>query len=116
MRSSPRFVGALSFALVLLAAPLARAAGPWVDRSITLRRHVWAFDFGLGIAQVPRAVGPGFNLEGAFAVARHLQLGLRTGFRFSPEARVGEADVYGRPFDTETYGTGIETVANPEFY
>jgi hypothetical protein len=104
------------FAFTLLGAPLARAAGPWVDRSITLPRHDWAFNFGLGIAHVPRSLGPGFNLEGAFGVTHSFQIGLRTGFRFNPTARAGAADVYGRPFDTETYGTGVDTVANPEFY
>src|SRR4051794_25527435 len=116
MKSSHRFVGSLAFVLVLTAAPLARAAGPWVDRSITLPRHDWAFDFGFGIAHQPRTLGPGFNLEGAFGVTHAVQLGLRTGFRFNQPARFGEADIYGRPFDTETYGTGVEVVANPEFY
>jgi hypothetical protein len=116
MKTSPRIVGLSIFALTVVAAPAVRAAAPWVDREITLPRHDWAFDFGFGVAHVPRALGPGFNLEGAYGVTRHLQLGLRTGFRFNDAARLGQADVYGRPFDTETYGTGIEVVANPEFY
>ena len=116
MRTSPRVVGSLMFALTLAAAPLARAAGPWVDRTITLPRHDWAFDFGLGIAHLPGNLGPGLNLEGAFGVTRAVQLGLRTGFRFNPTARLAAADAYGRPFDTETYGTGVDLVANPEFY
>src|SRR5262249_48294754 len=95
----------------------ARAAPPWVDRSITLPHRDWAFDFGLGVGHAPRSsLGPGFNLEAAVGVARHLQLGLRTGFRFGPEARAAQADIYGRTFDTETYGTGVDVVANPEFY
>jgi hypothetical protein len=119
MRSPSSIVGSLAFALAFTVAPLVQAARPWVDRSITLPRHDWAFDFGLGIAHVPGprgTLGPGFNLEGAVGVTRAVQLGLRTGFRFDPVARAGTADVYGRPFDTETYGTGVETVANPEFY
>jgi hypothetical protein len=39
---------------------------------------------------------------------------VRTGFRFSDEARRSSADVYGRMFDTETYGVGGDVVANPE--
>src|SRR5262249_41668680 len=118
MTSSPRIVASLVFALTLTAAPLARAAGPYVDRAITLPRHDWAFDFGLGIGHVPgpSSLGPGFNVEAAFGVTRRVQLGLRTGFRPNNPARGGAADVYGRPFDTETYGTGIDVVANPEFY
>jgi hypothetical protein len=114
--SSSRIFSPLVFAVVFAAAPAARAAGPWVDRSITLPRHDWAFDFGLGIAHVPGTLGPGFNLEGAFGVTHAVQLGLRTGFRFNSAARAAEADIFGRPFDTETYGTGVDVVANPEFY
>jgi hypothetical protein len=111
----------LIFAFTLAAAPAADAAPPWVDRSITLPRHDWAFDFGLGIAHSPSNVPegrlvPGFNLEGAFGVTRNVELGLRTGFRPSNEGRASEPDIYGRPFDTETYGTGVDVVANPEFY
>src|ERR1044071_1190807 len=119
MRSPSSTVGSLAFVLACTVAPPALAAGPWVDRSITLPRHDWAFDFGLGIAHVPGprgTLGPGFNFEFAVGVTRAVQLGLRTGVRFDPVARAGAADVYGRPFDTETYGTGVDTVANPEFY
>jgi hypothetical protein len=116
MSSSPRIIGTLMFTLTLAAAPAARAAAPWVDRSITLPHRDWAFDFGLGIGHVPNSLGPGFNVEGAYGVTRAVQLGLRTGFRFNDPARLGSADVYGRPFDTETYGTGLDVVANPEFY
>jgi hypothetical protein len=103
-------------AISLTAAPSARAAGPWVDRKITLPRHDWAFNFGLGVAHVPSWTGPGINFEVAGGVTREVQLGLRTGFRFDQRGRGEAPDVYGRPFDTETYGTGIDTIANPEFY
>src|SRR6266542_2670995 len=116
MKSPRNFVGCLAFAAVSAAAPVARAAGPWVDRAITLPRHDWAFDFGLGVAHAPGTLGPGFNLEVALGVTRRIQMGLRTGFRFGNEARATRADIYGRTFDTETYGTGNDVVANPEFY
>src|SRR5947207_7548371 len=127
MRSLGNFVGCLAFAAVFAAAPAARAAGPWVDRAITLPRHDWAFDFGLGVAHAPGVdlpnggrsggtLAPGFNLEAALGVTRRIQLGLRTGFRFGNDARATRADIYGRTFDTETYGTGTDVVANPEFY
>jgi len=117
--STASTVGSLAYVLAFTVTPSAQAARPWVDRSITLPRHDWAFDFGLGIAHVPGprgTLGPGFNFEFAVGVTRAVQLGLRTGVRFDPVARAGAADVYGRPFDTETYGTGVDTVANPEFY
>jgi hypothetical protein len=116
MRLRPTFFGALPFALVLSASTGALAAEPWVDRAITLPRHDWAFNFGVGVAHVPGTMAPGFNIEGAYAVTRALELGLRTGVRVNPEARASAADVYGRPFDTETYGTGTDPIANPEFH
>jgi hypothetical protein len=54
------------------------------------------------------------NLEIAGGVTHELELGLRTGFRFDTGGRDTRADQYGRPFDTETYGTNGGEVANPE--
>jgi hypothetical protein len=127
MRSASRILGGSLFWWLFAAGSPAYAAGPWVDRSMTLPRHDWAFNFGLGLAHngrdnllpgpdVPGPLGPGFNLEGAFGVTHAVTLGLRTGIRSGPRARSEQADVYGRPFDTETYGTGTDTIANPEFY
>jgi hypothetical protein len=107
-------IGTFSFLFAL--ASNARAAAPWVDRAITLPRRAWAFNFGLGVARVPDGMGPGLNLEAAASVAHGVEIGLRTGFRFGGPARAGKADVYGRPFETETYGTGSDVVANPEFH
>jgi hypothetical protein len=105
------------FSFLLLLAPRAPAAAPWVDRAITLPAHDWAFNFGLGVGHVPNAgLAPGFNIEGAASIAHGVDIGLRTGLRFGEIARGARADVYGRPFDTETYGTGSDVVANPEFY
>jgi hypothetical protein len=103
-----------SAALVVLA-PVAQAAPPWVDRSITLPKHDIAFDFGLGIAHAAGTLGPGINLEGAGGITHGLELGFRTGFRFGDAGQAGRADRYGRPFDTETYGDGGGAVlSNPE--
>jgi hypothetical protein len=90
------------------------AAPPWVDRGLTLPRGDWAFDLGLGIGHIPNNLGPGFNFEVAAGLTHALQLGVRTGLRFTGEARAADADAYGRPFDTETYGQGNGAVANPE--
>jgi len=105
------------FSFFLLGASSARAAAPWVDRAITLPGRAWAFNFGLGLAHVPQSsLAPGFNIEGAVSVAHGVEIGLRTGLRPGVVSRAAQADAYGRPFDTHTYGTGVETVANPEFY
>jgi opacity protein-like surface antigen len=107
--------GVFSFFLLLPAS--ARAAAPWVDRAITLPGRAWAFNFGLGLGHLPnRGLAPALNLEGAVSIAHGVQIGLRTAIRFGDTARFAQADYYGRPFDTETYGTGVETVANPEFH
>ena len=104
--------------LVVIGAPsLASAAPPWVDRAITLPRHDWAFDVGLGIGHTgaPSATGVGLNVEGAVGLTRHLEIGLRTGFRFGDDGRATKADEYGRLFDRQTFGTNQSGVANPEF-
>jgi len=103
-------------AALVIVASFAEAAPPWVDRTITLPRHDFAFNFGLGIAHTGlNTVGPGINLEGAGAITHALELGFRTGFRFGDAGRDGKADRYGRPFDTETYGEGDGAVlSNPE--
>jgi hypothetical protein len=106
----------------------ADAAPRWVDRGITLPRHDFAFDVGLGIATARRSppllpgspfsrayFGPGMNLEFAFSVIEHLELGFRTGLRFGTAGRNAQADFYGRTLFTETWGTRYDAVANPEF-
>ena len=47
-------------------------------------------------------------------ITSHIQLGVRSGARFNDEAKALGADQYGRIFDQETYGTGLDTFANPE--
>jgi len=115
------FRSALAFLLVTVAAvPSARAAAPWVYRSIVLPRHDLALDFGLGIGHQPTPTGSitgfGFNLELAGAVTHNFELGLRMGFRLDDGGQITRADNYGRPFDTETYGTEHDRVANPEIH
>lgn len=114
-----------SAAVTIVAASDASAAPAWVDRGITLDRHVFAGDVGLGIGHtfIPRGplpdddiTGAGLNLEGAFGVTEKVELGLRTGVRFGNDGRYTNADAYGRTLWTETYGTnGRGDVANPEF-
>jgi hypothetical protein len=106
-------------ATVPLAATSARsahAAPPWVDRNLTLPASDWAFDFGLGLAHVPDEVTMGANAEMAVGVTSHLELGFRTALRFgdAPDRGV-EADKYGRLFDRQTFDTGADVLANPEF-
>jgi hypothetical protein len=101
-----------------VAAP-ARAAGPWITRSIVLPRNDVALDFGFGLGHAPTGpdtsiTGYGLNLELAVGVAHGFELGLRTGFRLDDNGQATRADGYGRPFDTETYGTNNDRVANPE--
>jgi hypothetical protein len=106
--------GALLTLGLLSYGPPAAAAAPWVDRPLTLPRHDWAFDVGLGVAHTPETLSPGFNAELAVGLSSRLQLGVRMGIRVSDEARETTADAYGRMFDTETYGTGNSVLANPE--
>jgi len=107
-------------AAVSLVPEAASAAPPWVDRTITLPRLVFAGNVGLGfgVAHTPPRdfFGPGLNLEGAIGVTDRIELGLRTGIRLTDDARATGADAYGRTFFHETYGTNADSVANPEFH
>ena len=108
-----------SFALVAVRS--AEAAPEWVNRGITLPRFGLSFDAGLGVAHAAPfngITGAGLNLEGAFGITSDLEIGLRTGVRFSDDSKATRADEYGRLFDTETEtdATGADVFANPEFH
>jgi hypothetical protein len=116
MRTGVRLAISL-LALLVLPASQAAAAAPFVARDLVLPHGDVAFDFGLGMAHIPppqSTNGFGLNLELTFGLARDVQLGLRTGFRLDVEGRYTRADNYGRLFETETYGTGVDRTANPE--
>jgi hypothetical protein len=102
---------------------VARADAPWVYRSIVLPRGEVAVDLGFGLGHQP--VGPtdngsvtgfGLNLALSAGITHELEFGVRTGFRLDDAGEVTKADSYGRPFDTETYDTNSDTVANPEIH
>jgi hypothetical protein len=122
--STPLATRAAAFALALVltlvtGASRADAAAAWVFRGLTLPRGAVELDLGLGVGHVPdgpdRSVtGTGLNLEIAFGISHELELGLRTGVRVGGDGELTQADSYGRPFDTETYGTGHDSLANPE--
>jgi hypothetical protein len=96
----------------------AAAASPWIYRGLTLPRHDIALDFGLGYGHAdpgPNDVdGFGLNLELRAGVTHGFELGFRMGFRLDAGGQYTQADRYGRPFDTETYGTLGDRVSNPE--
>jgi hypothetical protein len=103
-----------------LAASSRASAEPFVHRDLTLPRGVWALDLGLGVGHISRdppfddLTGIGFNLEAKGGLTSALQLGIRTGIRVGTDGKLTRADQYGRTFETETYGTGVDSVANPE--
>jgi len=108
-------------ALLLGFSAPAAAAPPFVYRDIVLPRHDVAIDVGLGVGRAP--LGPddsisgwGLNLELAGGITHNVELGVRTGFRFDNGGRYTQADRYGRTFDTETYGTNGDDMANPELH
>jgi hypothetical protein len=107
---------------VALPAARAQAAAEWIYRPLTLPRGDIALDLGLGYGHEPAGPtdasgsidGFGMNLEIAAGVTHDLELGFRTGVRFDDGGQATQADRYGRPFETETYGTLTDRVANPE--
>ncbi|HXJ21429.1 MAG TPA: hypothetical protein VMT03_14455 [Polyangia bacterium] len=97
----------------------ARADPPWVWRDLVTPRGEVAFDVGGGLAHIPDpqgGTGFGFNLELKAGIAPHLELGIRTGIRADIIGQAARADNYARPFDTETFGTNADAVANPELH
>jgi hypothetical protein len=117
LRSAHIVVSALASLALFAVASSASAAPPYVDRDITLPRHDWAFDLGLGVALATNAPSVGFNLEMGVGLTDRIELGVRTGLR-PPNADsrgFARADEYGRLFDRETFDTGVTTgMANPE--
>jgi hypothetical protein len=119
--TTTRAIGAAVLAAALSAAP-AEAASEWIYRPLTLPRGDIALDLGLGYGHEPAGPpdtsgsisGFGMNLEIAGGVTHDLELGLRTGVRFDDGGQATQADRYGRPFDTETYGILFDRLANPE--
>jgi hypothetical protein len=119
-----RWKGAAAAAFVVSAwTCVARADAPWVYRSIVLPRGEVAVDLGLGLGHQPdgtpddgSVTGFGLNLALSAGVTHELEFGVRTGFRLDDGGQLTQADRYGRPFDTETYGTNGDTVANPEVH
>jgi hypothetical protein len=110
-------VGASLVVLSAVAARPAAAAAPWVYRGIVLPRGDVAFDVGMGFGHTPAGPdGFGLNLELSAGITRDFELGLRMGFRLDDGGQGTQADGYGRPFDTETYGTVHDRVANPELH
>jgi hypothetical protein len=105
-------VGALGFAQQA-------QAQAWVSRPITIPSRTAALDVGFAVARWREGGrvrnGPGMNLELAFGLSSTVELGLRTGFRFTDVAERARADEFARIFDTQTYGSpGTSPIANPE--
>lgn len=97
----------------------AHAAGSWQWRGVVRPAGEVGVDLGLGLGRQPTGPnssvsGFGMNLEISGGVGRHIEIGLRTGIRLDDDGRYVQGDRYGRAFDTETYGVGYETFANPE--
>jgi len=110
-----RLTRLLTLGLVVLGLPLAaQAAPPWIYRGITLPRGEVALDVGFGLGHDTVGTGSGLNLELGVGVTHELELGFRFGFRFDNLGAATQADAFGRPFDTETYGTFGDRVADPE--
>lgn len=105
------FTAFLIFASAWCFGPVALAAPP----GLVQPNGRLQLDFGFGLAHrdPPDVTGIGFNIEGKYGLGGGTELGFRTAVR-SDDGRGTQADVYARPFDRETFGTGGDTFANPE--
>src|SRR5688572_7664538 len=117
MRSLHRRVLIVTMVAGGLGGARAAEAASFVSRPLTLSRSDFALDLGLGLHHVRSSpediTGFGLNLEMKIGLTSFLQLGARTGFRIGRDGRFTQADEFGRMFETETYGTGHDSVANP---
>jgi hypothetical protein len=113
MRAHPRYVLFVTLIVGVGATKGAQAAG-YVHRGLTLGRSDWSLDFGLGVGHHPHDTGAGLNFELAAGLTSFLQLGIRSGLRIDDSGRRTQADYFGRTFETETYGTDHDVLANPE--
>jgi hypothetical protein len=116
-RSSRVGIWAASAALIsLLSFVRPASAHSWGSRGLTLPGSTFELGLGLGIGHLDVAdyTGLGINLELGYGLTSALELRFRTGLRLGENGRVTDADYYGRPFYTETYFLGNDTVANPQ--
>jgi hypothetical protein len=106
-------------ALSIVGVP-ATASASLFHRPLILPRGDWAVGLGLGVSRfdapspTPDTYGFGFNLELRASPNEGVQIGVRTGIRTGSDGQKYRADQYGRAFDTETFATGTDPVANPE--
>ena len=115
-------LGATVLALGLWGSP-ARAEEPWVHDAQVLAARRVRVSAGVGLALLSHAkldggtlyaLGSGVSLEEAVGLGHGLEIGARFGVRLEDVGRGLRADSVARGFDTQTFGTGLSTVANPE--
>jgi hypothetical protein len=110
-------IWAASAALLVLSLSVRPAAAhSHFARSLTLSGSTFELGLGLGLGHLDIAerTGLGINLELGYGITSALELRFRTGLRLGENGRFTDADYYGRPFYTETYNLGADTIANPQ--
>jgi hypothetical protein len=92
------------------------SAHSWGSRALTLPGSTFELGLGLGLGHLDIAerTGLGVNLELGYGITSGVELRFRTGLRLGENGRVVDGDYFGRPFYTETYNLGADTIANPQ--
>jgi len=115
-------MGALLATLMLSALP-ARAQDRRVDDEAVLAALRARASAGFGAAGLIRPggggrtlfnAGTGMNAEAAVGLGRGFEAAVRVGARLDDVGRGLRADEVARGYETETFGTGINALANPE--
>jgi hypothetical protein len=118
MQFVSRLFPVVFFALLAVSGSAPARAASFVDRGIVLPNGGFELQLGLGLGHDSRpandATGLGLNLELAYGLTSQVQFGFRTGIRMGSEGQATRADEFGRPFETETFGTAWDQIANPE--
>ena len=116
-------LAAVALAVGVSFARVAAAQSRWVDDDAVLAARRIRIDAGFGAAlflhqtftdHTYAVAGTGLNLEEAAGIGHGLEIGVRFGLRLDDGGRGLRADEVARGFDTETFGTGLATVPNPE--
>jgi hypothetical protein len=109
-------------ALATAAGGAARAQQRWVEDEAVLAPASVRLSVGGGLLLMTypgvdkerySIVGGGWNFEATAGLGRNLEVGARLGLR-DAEGRAVHADEAARVMDSETFGTGLGTIANPE--
>jgi hypothetical protein len=106
----------LAVCVPLLALGGQAQAAAFINRGLNLPSSTFELGLGAGIGHLGASdyTGLGLNFELGYGLNSTVELRARSGIRFAQSGKSTQADLYGRPVETETYNSGYDSIANPE--